>query len=81
MTMTAPAGVGAPGRARLDVRTLRTDKWWLQPLITFVVLLAFIVYSTWRAFENAHYFVEPYISPFYSPCIIKQCEGSTFPEF
>src|SRR5207237_10677778 len=66
---TAPAGVGAPGRARLDIRTLRTDRWWLQPLITFTVLVAFIIYATIRAFMNKYYFKDPYISPFYSPCL------------
>ena len=76
----APQGTGAPGRARVAGRTLRTDRWWLQPLITVTVLVAFIVYSTVRAFENAHYFVEPYISPFYSPCLTTACEGNTFPE-
>ena len=45
-----------------------------------LVLLAFIVYATVRAFENAHYFSAPYISPFYSPCITTACEGDTFPE-
>jgi hypothetical protein len=35
------------------------------------------IYSTWRAFENAHYFVEPYISPFYSPCLSANCIPGT----
>ncbi len=39
------------------------------------------MYSTFRAFQNAYYFSEPYISPFYSPCITTGCEGDTFPEF
>ncbi|MDQ3502102.1 MAG: hypothetical protein M3486_00500 [Actinomycetota bacterium] len=80
MTALTPEGTGAPGRARLAARTLRSDRWWLQPLITVSVLVAFIVYSTVRAFENANYFAEPYISPFYSPCITTACEGDTFPE-
>ena len=68
------------GRASVAERTLRTDRWWLQPLITVAVLSAFIIYSTVRAFEQAHYFSAPYISPFYSPCITKGCVGNTFPE-
>jgi hypothetical protein len=91
VTATAPRRSGAvtpgrgtsetpPRRAAIAARTLRTDRWWLQPLITFTVLLLFIVYSTIRAFQNAHYFSEPYISPFYSPCITSGCEGDTFPE-
>jgi hypothetical protein len=75
-----PPGPHAPGRATIAARTLRTDRWWLQPAITVAVLVAFIAYSTVRAFENAHYFAEPYISPFYSPCITTACEGSSFPE-
>jgi hypothetical protein len=79
-TAPAPAGTGAPGRARIAARSLRTDTWWVQPAITVAVLVAFIIYSTFRAFENAHYFVEPYISPFYSPCITKACQGNSFPK-
>jgi hypothetical protein len=60
-------------RASITRRTLRTDRWWLQPAITFTVLLAFVIYATWRAFENAHYFSEPYLSPFYSPCLSTSC--------
>ena len=52
----------------------------MQPLLTVVALLLFIIYATFRAFQNAHYFAEPYISPFYSPCITTACEGDTFPE-
>jgi hypothetical protein len=73
MTTTAPAGTGAPGRARIEARTLRKDRWWLQPLITVVVLVAFIIYSTIRAFMGKDYFLDPYISPFYSPCLADAC--------
>ena len=49
--------------------TLRRDAWWLSPLIVFVILGAFVVYATWAAFQNAHYWVAGtgYLSPFYSP--------------
>jgi hypothetical protein len=91
MTATAPRRTGAvtsgpgqadhaPRRAAIAARTLRTDRWWVQPLLTVVTLAAFVVYSTFRAFQNAYYFSEPYISPFYSPCITTACEGDTFPE-
>ena len=53
------AGVGAPGRATIAWRTLRKDPWWLQPGITAFVLFSFVVYATWRAFENAYYFSSP----------------------
>jgi len=81
MTATVPPGTRPPGRASIAARTLRTDRWWLQPLLTVTVLVLFIVYSTVRAFENANYYAEPYLSPFYSPCLATNCEGSTFPEF
>ena len=50
MTATVPAGPNAPGRATIAARTLRTDRWWLQPVTTVTVLVLFIVYSTFRAF-------------------------------
>lgn len=45
----------------------RQDAWWVQPLMVFAVFAAFIVYASWRTFENAHYEFGPYLSPFYSP--------------
>jgi hypothetical protein len=91
VTTTAPGATGAvtpgrgnggpaPRRAAITARTLRRDRWWLQPLVTAVALVLFIAYSTFRAFQNAHYFAEPYISPFYSPCLTTACEGDTFPK-
>ena len=43
-------GVHGPGRAKIEERTLRTDRWWLTPLATFLVFSAFVVYATIRAF-------------------------------
>src|SRR5712691_2975707 len=60
-------------RAPIAARTLRTDRWWAQPAATFGVLLTFVVYSTWAAFQNGNYYADPYISPFYSPCITANC--------
>jgi hypothetical protein len=50
---------------------MRTDAWWLQPLLVFLGLSAFIVYSTWAALQGQHYFVPGthYISPMYSPVL------------
>ena len=70
------AGVFSPGRAKIDVRTLRTDRWWLQPTITVAVLVSFIIYATFRAFEGKYYFHEPLISPFYSPCLTEACKDA-----
>jgi len=50
--------------------TMRADVWWTQPLLVFLGLGTFIVYSTWAAFQGAHYFFGNYISPFYSPEIV-----------
>ena len=58
--------------------TLRRDAWWLQPAATGLVLLAFVAYGTWVAFQNANYFAPPnYISPFYSPCLTAGCGEHT----
>jgi hypothetical protein len=47
--------------------TTRKDLWWLPSLLTFLGFSAFIVYSTWAAFQGEHYRFGPYLSPFYSP--------------
>ena len=47
--------------------TTRNDLWWVTPLLTFLGFSAFIVYSTWAAFQGEHYRFGPYLSPFYSP--------------
>ncbi len=65
-----------------ETPTLRQDRWWIQPVATMSVLVAFIVYSTWAAFQNKYYYVgatvhRDLISPFYSPCIAGSCvEGA-----
>jgi hypothetical protein len=48
-------------------QTMRRDAWWAQPLLIFLGLSTFIVYSTWAALQGRHYFYGPYLSPFYSP--------------
>jgi hypothetical protein len=57
---------------------LRTDAWWALPVTVVIVLGSFIVYSTWAAFQNAYYFTDPYLSPFYSPCLSAKCLHVTF---
>jgi hypothetical protein len=70
-------GVRSAGRARIEEKTLRQDRWWLSPAVTFVVFTAFVVYATWRAFMGTDYYSTPYLSPFYSPCLGGTCvEGS-----
>src|SRR2546425_12909438 len=70
--------VRVAARPPIAATHLRKDAWWALPVTTFVVLASFIVYSTWAALQNAHYFAAPYLSPFYSPCISKSCVHSTF---
>lgn len=47
--------------------TRRRGAWWLPSLLTFLALSAFVVYSTWAAFQGEHYRFGNYLSPFYSP--------------
>lgn len=61
-----------------EAATLRQDRWWIQPVATMSVLTAFVIYSTWAAFQNKYYYVganvhRDLISPFYSPCIAGSC--------
>lgn len=55
--------------------TLRTDGWWVGPLLTLLGLCGFIVYATWAAFQGAYYFHDPYISPFYSPTLFVDAQA------
>jgi hypothetical protein len=60
-------------------QTTRPDAWWVQPLVVFFGFSAFIVYSTWAAFQGVgdiqnhacSYWYggngANYLSPFYSP--------------
>jgi hypothetical protein len=58
--------------------TLRRDAWWGQPLLTFTVLLGFVVYATWAAMQGDHYEFGPYLSPFYSPLVFGDSPHSWF---
>jgi len=57
----------------------RQDAWWVEPLIVVTVLTAFSIYAFWAAMQNANYYAEPYLSPFYSPCIAANCAHQTLP--
>ncbi|MBI1367479.1 MAG: succinate dehydrogenase [Planctomycetes bacterium] len=50
-------------------QTMRKGAWWLPSLLTFLGLMAFIVYSTWAAFQGVNYAFGPYLSPMYSPLL------------
>lgn len=69
------AGTAQAGRAQIGGHatglgaTARTDAWWIEPLLTGLGFLSFVLYSTWAAFQGNHYFADPYLSPFFSPLI------------
>ena len=73
MPITSGPTRAGSSRVRIATGTLRRDRWWLQPALTELGLLAFVAYSTWAAFQNADYYTGPYVSPFYSPCISASC--------
>ena len=83
------AGVRSPGRASIAARTLRTDRWWVQPVVTFTLLVIWLLYALIRTASQRYYFVEEYhyLSPFSSPCVTASCVpasrdlGTWFGEF
>jgi hypothetical protein len=70
-----PTGVSSPGRAQIAERTLRQDRWWIQPLVTFTLLCAWLIYALVRTASQRAYFVDKYhyLSPFSSPCVSRSC--------
>jgi hypothetical protein len=70
---TPGSGVRSAGRPAISAPHLRTDRWWVPPLVAALGLASFVVYATWRAFANTDYYAEPYVSPFYSPCLSSNC--------
>jgi hypothetical protein len=70
--------VRVAARPPIAAPTLRKDGWWALPVTVVVVLLSFIIYSTWAGLQNAYYYAPPYLSPFYSPCVSTSCLHSTF---
>jgi len=81
----APTPVAIGGtRGGPDVPSLRNDTWWVEPVVTVLVLTAFVAYSTWAAFVNKDYYVgvaahRNLISPFYSPCLAGSCVPGSHP--
>ena len=62
-----PNVVSSLPRPRAFGETTRSDTWWLKPLLVFLGLSTFVIYSTWAAFQGEFYESGPYLSPFYSP--------------
>ena len=85
----APHGVDAPGRAPVGKRTLRLDRWWAQPLVTWIGFSLWLAYGLYRTAVQRNYYVAEwkYLTPFYSPCVTASCTpdsrdfGTWFPPF
>jgi hypothetical protein len=68
-------------RAEISAKTLRTDRWWIAPLLTAAGLIAWLTYATFRVFMQKYYFYDGslhgqgahYLTPFYSPCVSNGC--------
>jgi hypothetical protein len=71
-TATRPA---AKARAAIAARTLRSDRWWLAPLVTFLGLGAWLLYGVIRIYMHRWFWVPEhhYLTPFYSPCVTDRC--------
>jgi hypothetical protein len=88
MTTTSarrPLALGEGPRADIPAKTLRTDRWWLPPVLTVVGLSAWIGYGLVRLAMHKWYYVPDYqyLTPFYSPCTSTGCvpEAAHFGRF
>ena len=72
---TAPSARARARRPEIPTKTLRTDRWWLPPLLTALGLTAWLAYAVTRTFMHKWYWVDAfhYLTPFYSPCITDRC--------
>ena len=59
----------AGGHATGFTATMRTDRWWVEPLWTGLGFLAFVVYTTWAMLQGNHYWYGSYLSPLFSPTL------------
>lgn len=49
---------------------IQREAWWVQPTVSGAFLAFAVLYVLWVAFfQPFNYFIEPYVSPFYSPVI------------
>jgi hypothetical protein len=58
--------------------TRRRDAWWLAPALTVVGLVIGFGYLTWAAFQPAHYWSGPYLSPIGAPPLFGDSPFSWF---
>ena len=83
-TSAQPAPARAPlgARAAISAKTLRTDRWWLEPALTVAGLSAWVVWAVIHTVViRDFYFAEGagyhYLTPFFSPCLSNACvDGS-----
>lgn len=67
------------GHAQGFAATERVDRWWVETLLIFLGLAAFIAYATWAAFQVGHFYHDPYVSPFSSPLLFVRPGGAGVP--
>ena len=48
-------------------KTLRIDAWWVEPAVTVGMLSTFLIYTTWAALVNEHYYAAPICRRFIRP--------------
>ncbi len=70
--------IQARARAAIEGATQRRDPWYGYPLFVGALLTVMLGYLTLAGLQTSHYFVEPYLSPLYSPCLAVNCEHATF---
>jgi hypothetical protein len=74
---SAAQPVAPKPRAAIAAKTLRTDRWWVAPLLTVAGLVAWLAYAVFRVFMQSDYFKigkgYHYLTPFYSPCVSNGC--------
>lgn len=58
--------------------TERRDLWWFEPAAVVIGFTAFVIYAIWAGTTVSGYYYDPYLSPFFSPCITANCEYLTF---
>lgn len=63
--MTSTKSTDIPNKPFLS--TKRDDNWWIEPASIAIGFALFIIYATWRAFENQYFEIGNLLSPFYSP--------------
>ena len=58
------------GHGRGFGATTRADNWWFGPTLTFLGLMAAIIYLSWAGMSGQYYWADPYLSPAYAPLVL-----------